>query len=97
MFTQTGRLVTPDSKLFLRKLCLHFQKKIAIEFNEIEGVATFQWGRCRMVAQENALCLQCEAESAAQLFSLWQVVDAHAKLLARSRALPVVWDELAQR
>lgn len=86
-----GTLATDRAPSMLYKLCKHFAKKIAVEFDDTTGHAQFPQGTCTLRANATELSFTCASNSAEQLAALQTIIDLHAALLTRRAPQAVEW------
>ena len=78
---------------YLRQLCQHFQHKLPVELDELNGRITFPAGVCDVAADASAgrLRLRVVARDAAGLLGLEDVVARHLLRFAFRERAEVVW------
>ena len=86
-----GHLATPEASRWLQRLCFHFSRKIAVQYDERQGRAEFPWGVCEMRAEDGALHFACSAESPEALERVCSAIDEHVKLFSRKNPLATQW------
>ncbi|NVO14867.1 MAG: DUF2218 domain-containing protein [Rhodoplanes sp.] len=77
MTRSTARLATDRASTYLQQLCKHFAHKLPVEVTPEAGRITFTIGVCRLAASDGLLTLRVEAEDAARLAELQDVVARH--------------------
>lgn len=92
MLTSHADVITPDGARYLKRLCNHFAHKLPVELSEDRGVLRFDFGTCRLQADDTVLHLQAEAADGEALVRLQQVVVSHLDRFAwKEGQLPVDW------
>lgn len=94
MIRRQGRVPTSEASRYLQRLCYHFTRKIAVQYDEKQGDATFPWGRCLMFADEQALHFDCHAEDEDSLARVQHAIDAHVELFSRKKPMRVQWSPI---
>jgi hypothetical protein len=89
----TATIETTKAERLMKALCNHFARKIQAGYEGDKGYVQFQDGRCELVATDNSLTLQVEADHAEQLSRLKQVVTDHLLRFAPGEDLQVNWRE----
>lgn len=89
---RTGRIATAEASRYLQRLCFHFSKKIAVDYDSSRGLARFPWGDCRLHADGDALTFVCEAESPEGVDHVCHVIDEHVRLFSRRTPMAVEWE-----
>lgn len=87
-----GYMNSAEPSRYMTRLCYHFSKKIEVQYDEVQGVALFPWGRCTLTAMEDGIRFACEAEDANKMTQVCNVIDSHVVLFSRRTPLQVVWD-----
>lgn len=84
------------ASIYLQQLCKHFAHKIPVEFTPESGRITFpETGTCRLAAADGLLTLEAEAEDAARLARLQDVVDRHLVRFAFREPPVILWKAAA--
>ena len=91
MIHAQGHVPTPEAGRWLKRLCHHFSRKIAVRYDERAGRAEFPWGVCEMRAEGDALHFACAAASPEALARVRAAIDAHVALFSRKHPLAVRW------
>lgn len=86
-----GHVHTPEASRWLQRLCFHFSRKIAVQYDERQGRAEFPWGLCEMRAEGDALHFDCTAEDPEALARVRAAIDSHVELFSRKSPLAVRW------
>lgn len=89
-----GQVPTPEASRWLQRLCFHFSKKIAVEYDEHQGFAALPSGSCRLRADAQALHFDCEADTPELLARSRFTIDEHIKLFSRKAPLAVAWETI---
>jgi uncharacterized protein len=92
MLFQQGYMNSAEPSRYMTRLCYHFSKKIEVQYDEVQGLAHFPWGRCTLTALEEGIRFACEAEDADKMTQVRNVIDSHVVLFSRRTPLQVVWD-----
>ena len=91
MISSSARFVDDRPGRILKRLCVHFSHKIPAEWDEREGLLTFEIGMASLEARDDALILHCQATDEHQLHELQDVLDRHLRMLASSPAISLAW------
>ena len=91
MIHAQGHVPTPEASRWLQRLCYHFSRKIAVQYDTHQGRAEFPWGVCEMRAEDDALHFACTAESPEALARVRFAIDEHVKLFSRKNPLTPQW------
>lgn len=91
MLTRHALFMTPDASRQLNRLCRHFSHKSEARWTEQEGEVRFALGACRMQASREGLTLHCEAETAADLAQLQELLRIHLQRFAELEQLELDW------
>lgn len=94
MIRRQGQVPTSEASRYLQRLCYHFTRKIAVQYDEQQGDATFPWGRCLMRADEQALHFDCHAKDEDSLARVQHAIDAHVELFSRKNPMRVQWSPI---
>lgn len=92
MLFQQGYMNSSEPSRYMTRLCYHFSKKIEVQYDEVQGLAHFPWGRCTLTALEEGIRFACEAEDADLMTQVRNVIDSHVVLFSRRAPLQVIWD-----
>ena len=92
MIHDQGHVPTPEASRWLQRLCFHFSRKIAVQYDERQGRAEFPWGLCEMRAEGEALHFSCAAENPEALARVRAAIDSHVALFSRKNPLAVRWN-----
>lgn len=91
MLTEHALFMTPEASRQLNRLCRHFSHKSQVWWTELEGEVRFAVGVCRMQASPKGLTLHCEAETAADLAQLQEILRIHLQRFAELEQLELNW------
>lgn len=91
MIHTQGHVATSEASRWLQRLCYHFSRKIAVQYDTHQGRAEFPWGVCEMRADDTTLHFTCTAENSEALARGRLTIDEHVKLFARKSPMPVQW------
>lgn len=86
-----GHVATPEASRYLVRLCYHWSRKIAVEYDEHQGLANFPWGSCQLRADAQALHFACSAATPEELARIQLGIDEHVKLFSRKAPMAVQW------
>jgi uncharacterized protein len=86
-----GEIQTPLAASYLQRLCKHFSLEIPTEYNGSEGVASFPFGQCRLLAETQTLTFHCEAEDSAALDRLQEVIAKHVVMFTQRNPVTLTW------
>lgn len=86
-----ARLATDHASTYLQQLCKHFAHKLPVEVTPEAGRITFTIGTCRLTANGGLLTLRAEAEDAARLAELQDVVARHLLRFAFRDPPVIAW------
>lgn len=96
LYFQSGSVASPEPSRYMTRLCFHFSKKIAVQYDEKKGLAHFPWGRCTLLAHPSHISFVCESETCEGLAELRKVLESHVALFARRQTLEINWDAVRQ-
>jgi uncharacterized protein len=91
MLIQQGFVASSEPSRYMVRLCYHFSKKIEVQYDEVQGLAHFPWGRCTLSAQADGIGFVCEADGADNMARVQHVIDSHVALFSRKTPLQVQW------
>ena len=91
MLRATAEVATASASRYLQQLCKHFAHKIPTTFGPTEGTMTFPLGPVTLAADGERLTLTVEAEDAARLAELEDVVARHLVRFAFRETLAIDW------
>lgn len=92
MLVATTRVPTLNGLKYARQLCKHWAHKLPVEERADGGTVRFPAAVATMTAPGGALHVRIEAENAATLEAMKQVVAAHLDRFAfREAPLPFLW------
>lgn len=91
MMQRIGYLAITEGSRYMQRLCFHFGKKVAVQYDDTHGEVTFPWGECGMRSDEKGIHFTCKAESPETLERVQNVIDEHVKLFARKAPLAIDW------
>lgn len=96
MLRSEARVATTMPRRYLGQLCKHFQHKVPVTLQELQGRIEFPTGTCELDAATTfTLILRVSAGDAACLASLEDVVARHLKRFAFRDELEVEWTRTA--
>jgi hypothetical protein len=84
---------SPLAGRYLVQLCKHFQHRVPVSLQEDSGAIVFDGGTCALKASDGVLTMAVDAEDAAALARLRDVVARHLARFAFREALPIEWSE----
>jgi hypothetical protein len=91
VFRSESTIATNRSESYLKRLCHHFRLKVPAEFDTHHGMVNFAMGNCELWAKPEALVLSVEANDAAALETVKQIVGSHVELFGKRDQLVVEW------
>lgn len=92
MLRSQREVTTNNASLNLKKLCRHFSHKVETHFDERRGEIHFPFGAMAgLEAVEDRLLLVVQAEDAAGLMKIEQLIADHLVRFASNEALHVSW------
>lgn len=94
MPTSSATVPTPRAGNHLKQLCKHFGHKVPIELTETEGRIELPFGICRMVADDAALAMTVEGETA-EIERLEKVIGDHLSRFAFRENPAITWRRTA--
>jgi len=86
-----AEVATAHASRYLQQLCKHFAHKLPVTFDEHAGQITFSIGECRLAATDGVLRLSLEAQNAADMPQLQDVVERHLVRFAFREELKMDW------
>jgi hypothetical protein len=86
-----ARVATDRPGRYLTQLCKHFANKTRAEWTDDSGCIQFDFGTCRLVAEERSLVLTAEAADEESLARVEQVTASHLVRFATRDELTVDW------
>jgi Uncharacterized protein conserved in bacteria len=84
-------IVTEHASKYLQQLCKHFAHKRPASFDERRGQISLMAGECHLDAEGDRLVITVEAEDAAQLPQLEDVIARHLVRFAFREDLQIDW------
>ncbi len=86
-----ARVETDRPSRYLTQLCKHFSAKTPADWTDNSGVIQFEFGACRLVAEECALVLTAEGPDDESLTRVEQVTGSHLERFGARDELAVTW------
>ena len=75
----------------MKRLAKHFEHRVAVEFQERSASVAFPGAPCALQAGDTHLDIRIEAQDAATLTRLQEVVAKHLKQVASKETFEVEW------
>lgn len=91
MAASEARVRTSLASRHLQALCKHYRHKINVAFDAAAGRADFPFGTCRLTATDSELVMGCEADDAATLLQMQDIVQIHLERFAWREKPQVRW------
>ncbi len=97
MFGAKARVISDKSRQYLVQLCKHFAHKVPAEYDSdgSNGRIAFEVGSCRLTATYDALTIDCEAETKADLERVKLIVADHLVRFAWREDIRITWNDEA--
>jgi hypothetical protein len=86
-----ARVETDRPSRYLTQLCEHFSVETHCDWTDDSGLIQFDFGACRLVAEEAALVLTAEGPDEASLTRVEQVTGSHLERFGARDELTVAW------
>jgi hypothetical protein len=77
----------------MTRLCNHFRHKVEVVADEKQAQVRFPFGECQMQAEDDALTIDCQAETGEARRRLEGVIADHLQRFSGEEALVVEWVE----
>lgn len=87
----SAHVVTETPARYISRLCKHFAHRIPVSHDEQQGRIQFDGGLGLLQAEAGGLTLRVEAEDAASLDRLKEVMASHFERFAWQEALHLEW------
>lgn len=94
MASSSATVPTPRAGIYMKQLCKHFGHKVPVELTETEGRIELPFGICRMVADDAALAMTVEGDSA-EIGRLEKVIGDHLCRFAFRENPAITWHRTA--
>ncbi len=91
MKKSTTTIQTPSGSAYIGKLCRHFRHKIATEYTDTTGLATFPFGSCTMSATPTTLVFDIAAQTTEGVENIKGVLVRHLLKFAYKEELTIAW------
>ena len=107
MLTTEAHVETERASRYLAQLCRHFGNlrrhesrleeqapsdlQVNVEWSDTHGIITFDWGRCTLRAEPDALTLSAEAPDEEGLRRVKDLVGGHVERFGSRDHLSVTW------
>lgn len=75
----------------MTRLCKHFAHKADVRLDEHQAQIEFAFGRCRMLADDEQLLIDCQADAGEAEKRLRFVIDDHLYRFSGDEVLKVDW------
>ena len=85
---------TDRSRLYMKRLCKHFQRKVEAQWYDNFGKVTFEEGVCFLAAHEHALEMRCEAQTSNELLEVIDTMERHLIRFMRKDSLVIEWKKI---
>ncbi|MGY8819612.1 MAG: DUF2218 domain-containing protein [Pseudomonadales bacterium] len=86
-----AQVATPRASRNMMRLCKHFAHKAEVQLDERQAQVEFVFGQCRMLADDEQLLIDCQAEAGESEKRLRFVIDDHLHRFSGEEALKVKW------
>ena len=90
-FTSTSTIRSERASSYLQQLCKHFGHRLDVEFDAQHGRIAFDFGRCELAAEDDALTISASAGDGESLRRVEDVVGSHLERFAFREALEIAW------
>ena len=90
-FASTSIIRSDRASSYLQQLCKHFSHRIEVEFDAEHGRISFDFGRCELAAENDALTLSASADDQEALQRVENVVGSHLERFAFREKLEIAW------
>jgi hypothetical protein len=90
-----ARVESERASIYLQQLCKHFAHKRPVEFTPERGQISLSAGLCRLEAAGGVLTIRAEAEDAATLAQLQDVIARHLERFAFRNPVTLDWHAAA--
>jgi uncharacterized protein len=87
----TAHVAMADPPRYMNRLAKHFEHRVAVERQERSASVAFPNAPCSMQASDMFLDIRIEAQDAATLTRLQEVVTKHLKQVASQETFEVEW------
>ena len=87
----TAHIAIADPPRYMKRLAKHFEHRVAVEFQERSASVAFPGAPCALQAGDTHLDIRIEAQDAATLTRLQEVVAKHLKQVASKETFEVEW------
>ena len=87
----TSTIRSERASSYLQQLCKHFGHRIEVEFDGKRGRITFDFGRCELAAEDDALTMSASADDQESLRRVEDVVGSHLERFAFRETLEIAW------
>lgn len=91
MLAATARVPTPQPRRYMTQLCKHFEHRVPVTFSKAGGRIDFPLGVCTLQATSDAILMRVEAEEAAGLEQMEDVIGRHLVRFAFREPVVVEW------
>lgn len=92
--TEHGRFETPSASRYLQQLCKHFDHKLPVSFDAMQGRIEFGFGTAVLAADETALRVEIALHDAADRDRARTVIDKHlARFAFREAFETMAWQD----
>ena len=86
-----AQVATSRASRNMMRLCKHFAHKAEVQLDERQAQVEFAFGQCRMLADDERLLIDCQAEAGEAEKRLRFVIDNHLHRFSGEEALKVNW------
>lgn len=93
MLSAKSTVQTEKASRYLKALCNHFSRKVTAEYDDNRGNVDFGFGYCQMLAEENSLSINIQADDEDKFGRVKFVVADHLERFSGDEALKVEWVE----
>lgn len=90
-FTSTSTIRSERASSYLQQLCKHFGHRLEVEFDTRHGRIAFDFGRCELAAEHDALTMSASAGDGKSLRRVEEVVGSHLERFAYRETLEIAW------
>ena len=87
----TSTIRSERASSYLQQLCKHFGHRIEVEFDAGHGRISFDFGRCELVAENDALTMSASADDQESLQRVEDVVGSHLERFTFREKLEIAW------
>lgn len=84
----SARVETTNAERYTIQLCKHFRHKVIAEYADRVGDVDFKFGKARIVAHNDSIEMDCEADSVETLARVKYVLEDHLLRFAWREKLP---------